>query len=229
MGLWNTLQRIFRQKANAAMTAADDPIEALELVFRDQSTALAKTRGDLATVLSAEKRLGAEGEKLQASHRQYIDLARDAVVGNDDKRARTMLVRASAAARNAQDIERHQADVRRQRESLETVVEEMRASLENLRVRLQAARAQTAAARATIGANEAVLPIGERGAERALTLENASNALQNMRSRAEALTDLRHSTSMDPVGASEMDAVAPSESEIDRQLAALKAETALPE
>ena len=228
MGWWDRLVRVFQQKSNAALNAADDPVEALDLVYYEQSELLAKCNADLATILAAEKRLARECEQLDGQAAQYDAQARQALSGGDEKKARLMIGRWTAAQGHREAMRAQLADVQARREQFEQLVEEIRAGVESLRLRRQAAAAQATVSHATIAANEASLPIGERGARRAMSLDNASSKLTDLRSRAESLTDLRKSGQLNAVGASEFDAKPLNESAIENRLQELKA-TALPE
>ncbi|GAC1357138.1 MAG: hypothetical protein NVSMB31_17670 [Vulcanimicrobiaceae bacterium] len=222
MGWWERLMRIFQQKSHAAMNAADDPLEALDLVYYEQSELLAKCNNDLAVILSSEKRLQRECEQLDGQAAQYDTQAREALAQNDEKKARLFISRWSSARDHRAAMEAQDADVRQRREQFEELLEELRAGVERLRLRRQAASAQAAVSRATIAANEGSLPIGPSGAGRAMSLDNASGKLTDLRSRAESLMQLRKSGQLDPVGASEFDSNAASQTAIDARLAELQ-------
>ena len=228
MGWWDRLVRVFAQKSNAALNAADDPLEALDLVYYEQSELLAKCNSDLAIVLTAEKRLARECEQLEGQAAQYDTQAREALAAGDEKKARLMIGRWSAAQGHQKAMRAQLSDVQARREGFEQLVEEIRSGVESLRLRRQAAAAQATVSHATIAANEASLPIGAAGARRAMSLENASNKLTDLRSRAESLSELRRSGQLTAVGASEFDSTTPDQSAIENRLQELKT-AALPE
>jgi phage shock protein A len=198
------LFRIFRQKAVAKMNQLDDPAEAIDVVIAGQLESINRARGDLAAVATAQKRLEMMADEFAQRAARHIAEAKDARASQNDGAARTSMRRAMECERLGEEARSQAAQIQSQREQLERLIDDMRANYDRLRMRRESVAAQTAAARATVQSNETMTPLGE-GAERERELERARLALSELRARAEATTELRHSGALDSVGPQEFD------------------------
>lgn len=191
MGIWRRIIRLVRQKLNALLQRAEDPVEALDLLDLEYVKDFAKMRKNIASVFAAEKRLEFELQHLREQELKNEQLAREILAAGGEFAAQTMLARAARDREHRVEIECGYAGVRAQRKELEAIAEEMRARLEALRVRRQAAHAETLAARALIAAREWMLPLSSAGLAREESLRYAHEALLALRSRSQALSELQ--------------------------------------
>jgi len=185
------LLRLLKQKVNALLQRAEDPVESLDLLDTEYVRDLGKMRRHVATVLSEEKRLQSELLRLCERESNSERLAGEMRRSGDETAALRLAARAGRACEHRSEIERAYASLCEQRQELEAIAEEMRLRLESLRVRRQAARAETVASRALIAAREWILPIGSAGIAREESLERAHEALAQLRSRSQALSQLQ--------------------------------------
>jgi phage shock protein A len=156
--------RLFKQKINALLQRAEDPIEILDLLDAEYANDMRKMRKNIAGVLSAEKRLELELNRLRERDCEYEYLG---------------------------DLQRAYSSVCAQRSELEAIGEQMRARLDALRARRQATRAETIASRALIAAHELMLPLTSAALAREESLEHAHEALLGLRARGQALSELQ--------------------------------------
>jgi phage shock protein A len=164
MMFWYRIVRLFKQKLNALLQRAEDPIEILDLLDAEYVSDMRKMRKNIACVLGAEKRLQLELMRLRDQDCEYEYLS---------------------------ELQRAYGTVCAQRKELEAIGEEMRARLEAIRARRQATRAETIASRALIAARELMLPLSSAAAAREESLEHAHDALLGLRARGQALSDLQ--------------------------------------
>src|SRR5579884_3581275 len=165
MMFWYRIVRLLKQKLNALLQRAEDPVEILDLLDAEYVNDMRRMRKNIAGVLGAEKRL--ELELLRMRENRGF---------------------ANHAEEHLSELRRAYASVCAQRKELETIGEEMRARLESLRVRRQAARAETIASRALIAARELMLPLTSAALAREESLEHAHDALLGLQARGQALS-----------------------------------------
>jgi phage shock protein A len=214
--------RIVRQTFGAHEPVVEDPVEALDILIGNQLAAIAQSRADLLTVASAEKRLQALVDEFGQRRDRYDAAARTALSDGNTDAARTNVRRSIEAERLIAEGRRHLDDVAAQRRELAELIEQMRAEYDRLRMRRESLNALASGARATATGQESMTPLGPDGAQREKSLEDARNTLATLRARASALSELRASGALDPVGAGEFDgANAISDDDVDRRLTAL--------
>jgi phage shock protein A len=190
MMFWQRIARILKQKLNALLQRAEDPVEVLDLLDAECVDDMRKLRRHVTAVLSAEKRLQFELLRLREQESDYARLAEELAASGQEVTARAMMERASRARQYSAEIECGHARVCAQRKELEAIGVEMHARLDALRVQRQTARAESIAARALIAAREWMLP-STAGTVREQSLEHAHEALIGLRCRSEALSELR--------------------------------------
>jgi phage shock protein A len=215
--------RVVKQKLNAKAEELDDPAEAIGVVLTEQLEAINRTRGDLAQVAVAQKRLEMMIEDLVLRRDKYDAAAVAALAANDDKAAQLSARRGIACEHLRVEASAHRDEVVRQREEVVALLEEMRMQYDRLQMRRESVKAMASAARAVAGGNESLSTVSPEGASREELLQRARQTLAELRARAFAMAELRQSGEIAPIGASEFDdAPAIGEAEVAARLAALR-------
>lgn len=199
------LVRIARQKLVASAERLDDPGEAIDAVIAQHLDLINELRADVAMVATAQKRLERLIEEMQHKCAVHVDGARQAKGRNALSLARMEMRRAMHAERALLEAQRHLEDVRAQRDEVERLLEELRGQYDVLRVRRASADAIASSARAVSRGHEAMSALGPEGEAKQAQLNRVHETLAQLRSRADALTELRQSGVLDAVGAAEFD------------------------
>lgn len=235
MSLWRRIGSVFKQKTNAALDKLEDPVEALEYAYAQQQEVLARVRESVTEVVTAEKRLEMEAQRLALAAERHREEARNALQLADDGAARIALTRAENAALQHDGLRLQLADVHAQRERLETTYETLRLRIDAFRAEKQALRAQYVAAQASTRAGEALGSLtGDVGEIRAM-VERAKDRALELRARSEAIAELFAQGTFEgtaalppatPAGVSRI--VSPAAPSIEAQLAEMKRALAPP-
>ena len=212
MSLLQRLLRIFTARAHAALDAAEDPVESLEIAYRSQLAAFEESRRGVADVLASEKRLELEVSALGGGIVRATEAAGTAARAGDDAAARSALEREAFLTESRERLFDDIADVQAQRRGLEELARRLGERVELLRMEKIAVAARYATARAGVRAGSSVTGLSSETAEIAQLVERGRERSRNIQARAAALAEIAGS-SVTPYVPDEL---------IARRLAALK-------
>lgn len=231
MGVFQRLANIFRAKANKLLDRAEDPRDTLDLSYEKQLENVQKIRRSVAEVATARKRIEMQAAQLQQQAAKLQDQARAALGQGNEDLAREALARRSAIAAELTDLETQHGQIQEQEQRLVQTAQHLQTQVEAFRTRKETMKASYTAAQAQTRVGEAAAGISSSMSDAGAALQRAQDKIADMQARAGAidellasgaLTDLTSST--DDIQA-QLDKVAAT-SEVDRELAALKAELA---
>jgi phage shock protein A len=218
MTLFQRAHSILQAKANKALDAAEKPDELLDLSYEDMLDQITRVRRGLVDIAAARRQTELQGQQLQHSADHLQDQAKTALAQGNEELAREALSRKAAAQAQIDDLSSQHDQLAEQEATLEHTLEVMQKRVSDFRSKKEVLKAQYSVAEAE---SSAVDP--------GTGLQRALDQVATMQARAGAVDELIQSGVLEDVGGDtdeiqeELDQ-AGSAADVDRQLAALKAE-----
>src|SRR5580704_12860058 len=229
MTLFQRAHDILAAKTNKALDAAEQPDEMLDLSYEQMLDQLTKVRQALVTVAASRKRIELQEQQLQHSADHLQEQAMAALgLGREDL-AREALQRKAAAQQQIDGMESQHQQLSEEEEKLEQTLAALQERVNQFRTQKETLKAQYTAANAEASVNESVAGISSTLGDSGAALQRAQDKIANMQARAGALDELLQSGVLEDVGGDtddiqkELDE-AGSSADVDRELAALKAQ-----
>jgi phage shock protein A len=230
------ISTIFRAKANKALDRAEDPRETLDYSYQRQVEMLAKVRRGVADVATSRKRVELQMNQLQSQSAKLTEQAQKALGMGREDLAREALTRKSGLQGQVNDLTAQHAQLQREEEKLTLASQRLQAKVEAFRTRKETIKATYTAAEAQTRINEAFSGISEEMGDVGMAIQRAEDKTQQMQARAGAIDELIASGALDDASAigagdditRELEAMS-SQSDVETELAALRAATGAPE
>ena len=229
MTLFQRAHDILAAKTNKALDAAEQPDEMLDLSYEQMLDQLTKVRQALVTVAASRKQIELQEQQLQHSADHLEEQAKAALgLGREDL-AREALQRKAAAQTQIDGMESQHQQLNEEQEKLEQTLAALQERVNQFRTQKETLKAQYTAANAEASVNESVAGISSTLGDSGAALQRAQDKIANMQARAGALDELLQSGVLEDVGGDtddiqkELDE-AGSSADVDRELAALKAQ-----
>ncbi len=219
---------IFQAKANDALNKAEDPRQTLDLSYEQQLENLTKVKRAVADVATARKRIEIQAEQLKTQGDTLADQAKAALAQGNEPLAREALTRREAIASQLKDLEVQHASIAEQQQKLEDTATKLQTEIEAFRTKKETIKATYTAAEASAHVNEAVSGISTSMGDAGAAMQRAQDKVADMQARSGALDELLASGALTDLTSSRDDIQAQldkasANSDIDAQLAALKA------
>jgi phage shock protein A len=230
MGLWQRFTLIFKSKANKALDKAEDPRETLDYSYEKQLELLLKVRRGVADVATSRKRLELQIQGLAQQTAKLDEQARAALAGGREDLAREALTRKSGLTQQIADLQTQLATLQDQEEKLTAAAQQLQTKVETFRTKKETIKATYSAAEAQTKINEAFAGISSELGDVGLAVQRAEDKTQQMQARAGAIDELLASGALEDASGMGKDSITvelermASTSEVDQQLAAMKAE-----
>jgi phage shock protein A len=218
MTLFQRAHNILQAKANKALDAAEKPDELLDLSYEDMLDQITRVRRGLVDIAASRRQAELQGQQLQHSADHLQDQAKTALAQGNEELAREALSRKAAAQAQVEDLSSQRDQLAEQEEKLEHTLEVMQKRVSDFRSQKEVLKAQYSVAEAEAAPGDP-----------ATGLQRALDQVATMQARAGAVDELIQSGVLEDVGGGtdeiqeELDQ-AGSDADVDRQLAALKAE-----
>ncbi|HVC15035.1 MAG TPA: PspA/IM30 family protein [Acidimicrobiales bacterium] len=229
--MWQRTKNIFQAKANKVLDRAEDPRETLDLSYEKQLDSLQKVRRSVADVATARKRIELQATQLQKQADKLQDQAKSALsIGNEDL-AREALSRRAAIGEQLTDLKAQHEQVAQQEESLIATSQRLQGQIEQFRTKKETLKASYTAAEAQTKIGEAVSGISTSMGDAGATMQRAQDKIASMQARAGAMDELLASGALTDLTTPVTDIQreldkAQAGTQVDRELAALKAQLA---
>lgn len=232
MSLWKRFLLIFRSKANKALDRAEDPRETLDYSYQRQLDLLSKVRKGVADVATSRKRVELQVNQLNQQAAKLTEQAQKALSMGREDLAREALTRKSAVTNQITDLQAQHDQLQGEEEKLTTASQRLQAKVEAFRTKKETIKATYTAAEAQTRINEAFSGISEEMGDVGLAVQRAEDKTAQMQARASAIDELIASGALDDASSinagddisRELEAMS-SESDVEAELAALKAKT----
>jgi phage shock protein A len=218
MTLFQRAHDILAAKTNKALDAAEKPDEILDLSYEDMLDQITRLRRGLVDIAASRRQFELQGQQLQHSVDHLQDQAKAALAQGNEELAREALSRKAAAQGQVDDLSAQRDELAEQEAKLEHTLEVMQKRVSDFRSKKEVLKAQYSVAEAEAAPGDP-----------ATGLQRALDQVATMQARAGAVDELIQSGVLEDVGGDtdeiqeELDE-AGANADVDRQLAALKAE-----
>jgi phage shock protein A len=229
MTIFQRAHDILAAKANKALDAAEKPDEMLDLSYEQMLDHLTQVRRALVSVTASRKQIELQEQQLQHSADHLQDQAKAALAAGKEDLAREALQRRATAQGQIDGMESQHQQLNEEQEKLEQTLAELQEKVNHFRTQKETLKAQYTAASAEASVNESAAGISGTLGDSGEALQRAQDKIETMQARAGALDELLQSGVLEDVGGDtddiqrELDE-AGSSADVDRELAALKAQ-----
>jgi phage shock protein A len=215
-GMGGRMSTVIKAKISRLLDRAEDPGETLDYSYQKQLESLQNVKKGIADVVTAKKRLQMQSQKLEQSVVKLDTQARQALSAGNEDLARLALERKNVAQTELQSLDQQVAELEQQQEKLTESEQKLRTKIETFRTKKEVIKAQYSAAEAQVRISEAATGVGEQMADVGLAMQRAVDKTEQMRARADAVSELEAAGTFD-----DLTALGPGQDDIDRQLSEL--------
>jgi phage shock protein A len=229
MSLFKRAHEIVQAKANKALDAAEKPDEMLDLSYEQMLDQLTQVRRGLVDIAASRKQIELQAQQLQHSADHLQDQAKAALAQGREDLAREALSRKAAAQAQIDELESQHEQLTEQEQKLEQTLTALQTRVNQFRTQKEVLKAQYTAAKAETSVDESATGISKSFGDSGEELQRAQDKIATMQARAGAVDELIQSGVLEDVGGDtddiqkELDE-AGTAAEVDKQLAALKAQ-----
>jgi phage shock protein A len=229
MTLFQRAHAIVQAKANKALDSAEKPDEMLDLSYEQMLDQITQVRRGLVDIAASRKQIELQEQQLQHSVNHLQDQAKAALAQGNEELAREALSRKAAAQAQVDGMEPQHQQLTEQEEKLEQTLAALQKRVNDFRTQKEVMKAQYTAAKAMNSVDENVAGISTTLGDSGAALQRAQDKIATMQARAGAMDELLQSGVLEDVGGDtddiqkELDE-AGSAAEVDKELAALKAQ-----
>jgi len=233
MSLFQRAHDIVAAKANKALDSAENPNEMLDYSYQQMLDQVTRVRQGLVDVAASRKRIELQEQQLQHTVAHLGDQAQAALGQGREDLAREALSRKAAAQQQIDAMEAQHEELGEQQEKLEQALSQLQQRVTQLPLaegsRQGAVHRRPGQRRGERDGGRHLREYGDTGE----ALARAQDKIATMQARAGALDELLQSGVLEDVGGDTDDIQqeleeAGSAAQVDRELAAMKAQLALP-
>jgi phage shock protein A len=227
--LFQRAHDILQAKANKALDAAEKPDEMLDLSYEQMLDQITQVRRGLVSIAASRKQIELQEQQFQHSADHLQDQARAALAQGNEDLAKEALSRKAAAQAQVAAMESQHQELTEQERKLEQTLDALQKRVNNFRTQKEVLKAQYAAAQAESSVGESAAGISQSLGDPGAEIQRAQDKIATMQARAGAVDELLQSGVLEDVGGDtddiqkELDE-AGAAAEVDKELAALKAE-----
>jgi phage shock protein A len=231
MSLFQRAHDIVAAKANKALDSAENPNEMLDYSYEQMLDHITQVRRALVDITASKKQLELQQQQLQHSVDHLDDQAKAALGAGREDLAREALSRKAAAQQQINAMGSQHDQLAEEEQKMEQTLTVLQDRVNNFRSQKEVMKAQYTAAAATSSVNEEAAGISKSFSDSGAALQRAQDKIANMQARAAATDELLQSGVLEDVGGDtddiqrELDE-AGANAEVDKELAALKAQIA---
>src|SRR5881296_3919916 len=200
-GLMSRAMLVVKSKFSKMLDRAENPTETLDYSYQKQLELLQNVKRGIADVVTSKKRLQMQSDKLEQSVAKLDTQARQALAAGREDLARTALERKTLAQNELQTLDQQVAELEKQQEQLTDNEKKMQAKIETFRTKKEVIKAQYSAAEAQVRISEAANGVGEQMADLGLAIQRAIDKTENMKARADAVSELESAGTFDDLTA----------------------------
>lgn len=234
MGLWSRLRTVFGAKVNKALDRMENPAETLDYSYEKQLGLLRNVKRGLADVATSKQRLKLQVQKLQQQDDKLQSQAQQALLQEREDLARLALERRQVIQPQVENLSAQIADLDAQQTKLSAASEQLQARIEMFRSEKESLKAQYTAANAQVKISESFTGLSREMNDMGMAVQRAQDRIEQMQARAGALDELVDSGALEDYsarlgGGDYIDRQLQGQlgsSEVDAQLAAMKAQLA---
>ena len=221
-GLSGRISTVFKSKVSKALDKAEDPAATLDYSYQKQLEQLQNVKKGIADVVTAKKRLQAQEDTIQQQVVKLDTQARQALAAGREDLARAALERKNGVQAEMQSLDQQIQELQTQQDQLTTAEQNLRTKIEAFRTKKEVIKAQYSAAEAQVKISEAATGVGDSMADVGLAMQRAIDKTENMKARANAVSELENAGTFD-----DLTALGSGEDDIDRQLRQISSTSAV--
>jgi phage shock protein A len=222
---------LFGAKANSALDRAEDPREVLDYAYSQQQQLLLNLRRGLVDVATSKQQLEQQAERIKAGIPRFEDQARRAIGAGREDLARVALEHKRTALAESESLTRQIAEVDADKERLSAQERALQIRIEQFRTHRDVVSARYSAAEAEVRVKESIAGVSGELAELGMAVGRAEEKADRLQARARAIDSLVDVGALPSAGGdfveTELQRLTAG-SEIDAELARIKAEIATP-
>src|ERR1700741_3193936 len=196
-GLAGRMSTVVKAKGSKIPDPAEDPAETLDYSYQKQVEQLQNVKKGIADVVTAKKRLQMQEASLQQAVVKLDTQARQALSAGQEDLARQALERKNVAQTELQSLDTQVTELEAQQEKLSDSEQKLRAKIEAFRTKKEVIKAQYSAAEAQVRISEAATGVGAQMADVGLAMQRAQDKTEQMRARADAVSELEAAGTFD--------------------------------
>jgi phage shock protein A len=219
-GVGGRFSTVIKAKISRLLDRAEDPGETLDYSYQKQLELLQNVKKGIAEVVTSKKRLQMQQDKLQQSVVKLDTQARQALAAGKEDLARMALERKQLAQNELQSLDQQVGELEDQQQRLTASEQKLRTKIEAFRTKKEVVKAQYSAAEAQVQISEAATGVGEEMADVGLAMQRALDKTEQMRARASAVEELEAAGTFE-----DLTQLGPGEDDLDRQLKELTSES----
>jgi phage shock protein A len=233
MSIFQRAHDIVAAKANKALDSAENPNEMLDYSYEQMLDHITQVRRALVDITASKKQIELQEQQLQHSVDHLGDQAKAALAAGREDLAREALSRKAAAQQEIDGMVPQQQQLADEEKKMEQTLSTLQDRVNSFRSQKEVMKAQYTAASAESSVNEEAAGISSSFSDSGAALQRAQDKIANMQARASATDELLQSGVLEDVGGDtddiqhELDE-AGANAQVDKELAALKAEIASP-
>jgi phage shock protein A len=220
VGVFSRFSNFIKTKMSAFLDQAEDPGQTLDYSYQKQLEQLQNLRKSIVDVTMNEKRLELQQAQINAQVDKLDQQARLALGQNREDLARLALERKQGLQTQITTFDQQIEQLKAQQAKFVEMEQRLSARVESFRTQKEMVKAQYGAAQAQVKIQEAATGISEEMSDVNLAVQRAQDRVLQMQARANALDELTASGTLPEIGA-------PGTDDIDRQLAALTTNSAV--
>jgi phage shock protein A len=234
VGVFSRFSNFIKTKMSAFLDQAEDPGQTLDYSYQKQLEQLQNLRKSIVDVTMNEKRLELQQAQINAQVDKLDQQARLALGQNREDLARLALERKQGLQTQITTFDQQIEQLKAQQAKFVEMEQRLSARVESFRTQKEMVKAQYGAAQAQVKIQEAATGISEEMSDVNLAVQRAQDRVLQMQARANALDELTASGTLPEIGAPGTDdidrqlAALTTNSQVDTELAALKAQMQLP-
>jgi phage shock protein A len=214
MSAMNRLWFIIKSKFAKAVDRAEDPRETLDYSYEQQVQLLQQVKRGTAEVVTAKKRVEMTADKRREQLVKLEKQARQAITAGREDLARLVLARKAEVQHELRALDAQVQELDGQQQTLVQRERDLRDRIERFRSEKEVLKAQYSTAEAMVQIGEATTGLGKGLSDAGRAIERAREKTEQMQARAAAIDELVASGTI-------VDQLAPGETAVDRELAAL--------
>jgi phage shock protein A len=233
MSFFKRAHDIVEAKANRALDKAENPSEMLDLSYEQMLEQITKVRAALVQIAAARKQLELQEDQFSHTVDHLDQQAAQAVQLDRDDLAREALSRKATAQQEIDKLEPQHQQLVDQQQKMTQTLQALQTRVNEFRTQKESLKAQYSAAQASSAVNDQIAGISGTFHDSGAALQRAQDKIATAQAHAGALDELLQSGVLEDVGADHGDDISRqlnalgSSSQVENELAALKAKAAL--
>ena len=221
-GLTGGMATFVKAELSALLDQAEDPAETLDYAYQCQLEDLQNVKQGIAAVVTAKGRVQRQDAALRRQADKLDGQAHKAMSAGRASLARAALERKHVIAGEAESLARQVVELEAEQEKLINSEHQLRLRVEAFRSKKELIKAQYSAAEAQVRISEAAPGVGDEIADLGLAVQRVLEKTEDIKALASRVEHLQGASTLEDLPAS-----GTPHGEIDRQLAALDATSAV--